>query len=85
MIHALPLSCRRHPRGGGGPRRRGAPPECFLGVRAKSTEAHAGNSDRNFQLDRLFSVARTKRDTGLAALTVAFKRIARSADSAKRG
>ena len=52
-------------------------PKRFLGWRRKRAEAHAGNGDGNFQLDRLFGEPRADGDIGAAFLAIAFERIAR--------
>ena len=73
---------RRHAAVAG--RRRGADlaraaPERLLGGRRERAEAHAGDRDRDLQLERLLGVARAQRDGRVAALAVALERIARHA------
>ena len=71
---------RRHAAVAGGRRRAGdrrAAAERFLGLAGQRAEAHAGDGDRDLQLDRLLGEARAERDVGRALLAIAFERIAR--------
>lgn len=70
----------RHTAVAGGGRRsrsRRTASECFLGGTGECSEAHAGDGDRNLQMDRLLREARSQNDGGVAFLAVAFERIAR--------
>ncbi len=49
----------------------------LLGVGAKRAEAHAGDGDRDLELDRLLGEARAQRHIGGAFLAIAFQGIAR--------
>ena len=49
----------------------------FLGLRRERAEAHAGDGDRDLELDRLLGEARAEHDIGAAFLAIAFERIAR--------
>jgi hypothetical protein len=65
-------------------RRRGpdlgrAPPERLFRGRREGAEAHAGDRDRNLELERLPCEAGPERDVRVAALAVALERIARDA------
>ena len=65
-------------------RRRGADlaraaAERLLRRRRQRAEAHAGDRDRDLQLERLLREARAERDVGVAALAVALERVARDA------
>ena len=55
---------------------RGAP-EGLLGVRPERAEAHAGDRDRDCELDRFGRKARADRHVGRACLAVALERVAR--------
>ena len=62
-------------------RHRGATSERLLGLPRQRTETHAGNRDRDLQLDRLLGKARAERDARVAALAIALEGIARHARS----
>ena len=57
----------------------GAAAERLLGGRRQRAEAHAGDRDRDLQLERLLREARPEHDVRVAALAVALERIARHA------
>jgi hypothetical protein len=61
------------------PQLRRAAPEGLLGLRAQGAEAHAGDRDRDLELQRLGREAVAEHDVGVAALAVALERIARHA------
>jgi hypothetical protein len=63
--------------GGRGAGHRGATAQRLLGRAGQRAEAHAGDGDRNLQMDRLLGEARAEPDVGRAFLAVAFQRIAR--------
>ena len=63
--------------GGRGAGERRAAAERFLGLGRQRAEAHAGDGDRDLQLDRLLGEARAEHDVGAAFLAIAFERIAR--------
>ena len=52
-------------------------PERFLDVSGKRTEAHAGDRDRNGELDRLARKSRPQHGPGHAFFAIAFQRVAR--------
>ena len=52
-------------------------PSASLALRGERAEAHAGDGDGNFQVDRLFGEARAQHDIGAATLAIALQRIAR--------
>ena len=54
----------------------GATAERLLRRRRQRAEAHAGDRDRDLQLERLLRVARAERDVRVATLAVALERIA---------
>ena len=64
-------------RGGRCPHFTGRPPERFLDVGGKRTEAHAGDRDRNGKLDRLARESRPQHGPGHAFFAIAFQRVAR--------
>src|SRR5665213_2647144 len=77
-LRALPL-LGRHTAVAGGRRRAdlgGGTPERFLRLRRERAEAHAGDRDRDLQLDRLLREPRADHDVGAAALAVALERVA---------
>ena len=53
--------------------------ERLFRLRREGAEAHAGNRDRNVELDRVLGVARAERHGRVAALAVALERVARNA------
>src|SRR6476619_7656928 len=64
------------PGGRGGAHNRSAAPERLLGLARKRAEAHAGDRNRNLEMDRLLGEARAEYHVGRAFLPVAFERIA---------
>src|SRR5680860_772007 len=62
--------------GGGSADLRSAAAQGLLGLGGKRTEAHAGDGDRDFDVDRLIGEAGAEPHIGRAFLAIAFERIA---------
>ena len=60
-----------------GPGERCAAPQRLLGFGRQRAEAHAGNGDRDLELDRSLREAGANGDPGAAFLAIAFERVAR--------
>ena len=77
---------RRHPAvAGRGARAHlaGTAAERFFGLRRQRAKAHSRDGNGDVEVDRVFGVARAQHHIGVAALAVAFQRIARHARAQK--
>ena len=77
---------RRHPAVAGRRARAhlaGTAAERLFGLRRQRAKAHSRDGNGNVEVDRVFGVARAQHHIGVAALAVAFQRIARHARAQK--